>query len=365
MSASIARVRGWWECQSPQTHQRIRALGVLTLYTIITLAVTWPLITHLSRAVPGYEHGDQFQKVWSLWYTAEAILHGENPAYFSTLVYPQGYFSPIRWTMLVIPVASAPLTLLTSPTTAYNLVFLLSYITTGYAAYLFCRDVTDRPCASVLGGLVLMLFPARVAHALAGHLGTATLFLALLYMQALRRTLLDPKPKRAILAGILLALASMVHVTHLPYLLAPWTALYALHFLLARAPHFFDWPTWRGLLITGGVAIIILSPFFAPFVISNLAPSARIMEGGTIALGTDVLSYITPPPDNPLLGRMTLVPAFSTGALALHPQELIAYLGIIPLALASLAIATHRTSEIKAWLVVGLIAMLFAMAGGY
>ncbi len=360
MGNSLTTLYKWWQHRSARTQDRYIALGVLCFYTLITLIVTWPVVAQLSHGVPGYQIGDQLQKIWMLWHTKEAILDGQNPAYFATLVYPRGYFSPIRWAMLVIPVLTVPLTLLVSPVVAYNLMFLLSYVLTAYTGYLLCKDVTNNRQAAILGGWVLMLFPLRVAHLMAGHLETGSLFMALLYMLLLRRTLLEPRPSRAILTGLVLGLAGMVHVTLLSYVLSFWTILYVACFLLLRAPRFFSWPIWRALLIVSGVAAVVVTPFLIPLINLSLNPAERIMEGGTAIFSADLLSYVSPPTQNPLLDMLGLIPDFAKDTLAFHPQELLAYLGVAPLLLIWLALI-RRAPEGGTWLFIALVAMLLAL----
>jgi hypothetical protein len=359
-SQTKKRLQEWSGHQSACWQKRWLALAILSVFTLLALIVTWPLIFRLSLGVPGYSQTDQLQKVWSLWYTKEALLQLSNPAYFATLAYPHGYFSPIRWSMLVIQVMAFPLTLLFSPFAAYNLALLLSYILTGYTGYLLCFDISKNRKAAMFGGLLIMLFPARVAKALAGHLESSSLFLAMLYMRSLRRTLQHPHPRRAVKTGALFALASMVHITHLPYVILPWTMIYVPQFWASRVtrPHFRA--TWRSLVISAGVAAIMLAPFFTPMIIFALGPFGQDAGGGKIEFSADLLSYVTPSPTNPILNALNLIPDFAMPTLGAHPQEKLAYLGIIPLILAGLALY-RRADESRIWMMTGGVMMVLAL----
>jgi hypothetical protein len=358
---AYARLKTWWDGQPAPSQRRLLGIVIFGIYTLVTLIVTYPLITRLSSGIPGYAHGDQLQKVWSLWFTKRALFEGSNPAYFSTLVYPNGYFSPIRWSMLLIPILALPLTVTFPPVAAYNITLLFSYILTGYAGYLLCYDIVKNRSAALFGGLLLMLFPTRVANVLAGHLEAGSLFLALLYMRSLRRTLLNPLPRQALRTGLLLALASMVHVTHLPYLILPWTLLYFLHFVLNRAPRVFHWPTWQAALVTAGVGAIMLLPFFLPLINLAMASPTQVMEGGTLMLSADLLSYFTPATTNPILKALGLIPGFAKQVHSFPAWESLAYLGLLPLVLVSLALVRRSP---RSWLWASMAVMMMVLALG-
>lgn len=340
----------------------LNLIGVLGFYALVTGVVTWPLLAQFSSNLVGFKDADQVQKVWAFWHTKEALLRGANPAYLDTLVYPQGYFSPIRWASLTMHVMLLPFEVVLSPVPAYNASFLLSYVLTGYAGYLLCRDITGHTLASLFGGLVMMLFPTRVAQAIAGHVEAANLSLALWYVLLLRRTLREPTIRRAVLTGVVLALACMMHPTAPPYVLAPLTGLYVLYHQLESSRGFFHRQTWGALAIALGVAILVLLPFFIPLVTFGLNPPEYAFEGGAelAALSTDGLGYITPSPQNPIFASLRLVPPFADEVLGFFLPEIIAYLGIVTVVFAGLAVV-RQAPESREWLLIMLVAMILAM----
>jgi len=340
----------------------VHLVGVLGFYALVTGVVTWPLLAQFSSGLVGFKDADQVQKVWAFWHTKEALLRGANPATFDTLVYPQGYFSPIRWASLTMHVMLLPIELALPPVPAYNAGFLLSYVLTGYVGYLLCRDITGHTLASLFGGLTMMLFPTRVAQAIAGHVEAANLFLVLWYVLLLRRLLREPDPRRAVITGVMLALACMMHPTAPPYVLAPLTGLYVLYHQLESGKGFFHRQTWGALAVAFGAATLLLLPFFVPLVAFGLNPPEYAFEGGAelAALSTDGLGYITPSPHNPIFAGLGLVPPFADDVLGFFLPEIIAYPGIVAAVFAGLAVV-RQAPESREWLLIMLVAMILAM----
>jgi hypothetical protein len=352
----IPSIKGWWGSQSPDRQSALWLAGVVIGYALVTLIATWPLIGHLRTAFPG-ARGDQFEKTYLLWHTAHALVRGQNPGFFRLLVYPNGAFSAVRFAQLALFVLAAPLTLILAPVAAYNVVFLLSYVLTGAAGYLLCLDVNGDRRAAAFGGLLLMLFPLRVAHALDGHVEFASLYMIVLYMLMLRRTLRQPSTRSAVFTGLWLGLAALFHITNPPYVLLWWTAIYLGWYLIKNRA---TGETWRALGVAFGVGALIVIPFYLPLLGELRESSAGIVEGGTVAYSADLLSFASPSPDNPVLSAAGLIPAYARAALAGEPQEVTAYLGLIPLALAALALL-RRAPESGVWLAVALVAMALSL----
>lgn len=334
------------------------ALGALSLYMFTTLIITWPVAACLSTCVAGYPDGDQPIAIWGLWQNKEALLNGQNPAFLEMLNYPYGYFSPVRLAMLAIPMLMLPIGLILPPIVVYNLAFLLSFVFTGYSGYLLCHDITKDRRGALLGGMILMLFPLRVAHALAGHLEIAFLFIPIIYVLLLRRTILKPSYRLAFLTGLALALASMSFVTTVPYFLIPWTVMYLGGLILSDHEQFKHRFTWVALGLVGLVAIIFTLPFFLPLMRAALNPDSEMWAYGVSTYSADLLSYISPPPANPILGGLGLIPDFAKNAKEL--QETTAYLGLIPVSLAGFALL-RKGGELRIWLTVAFITMVFAL----
>src|SRR5687768_1234026 len=64
-------------------------LLVLAGYTLLSLVLTYPLVTTLGTEVIG--GGDVWQHIWNLWWVKEALVEGPTNPYFTDLLYyPDG-----------------------------------------------------------------------------------------------------------------------------------------------------------------------------------------------------------------------------------------------------------------------------------
>ncbi|NDJ35497.1 MAG: hypothetical protein GYB64_12590 [Chloroflexi bacterium] len=330
---------------------------VVVFYTLVTVVVTWPVTAQIGSHLVGYPDADQVQKVWAFWWTKEALLSGQNPASFPTLAYPEVYFSSIRWVSMTMHAMLLPFQLIFSPVTAYNIGFLMTYVFSGLAGFLLCRDITEDWRAGVFGGLIVMLMPQRAVQTIAGHVEVANLVFAVLYMLLLRRAVREGSFAAAVWGGVCFALAFMMHPTAPPYILFIWTALYV---PFALQP-FTEVRRWQVTGVLFGVGVLLMLPFLVPFMRFILNPPPYVMEGGAgiEALSSDILTFFTPSRDNPLIGG--LLP-YTDNIYGFFMPEVLGYMGFVTLFFALIALRNRRTDEERSiWLLITLLAALLSL----
>jgi hypothetical protein len=169
------RARGWSLIVLP-----------LVCYTAAAVFITWPLATQLSTHVGGGGFGDSFEYVRLGWWGAYALQNGLDPFFQSLFGYPEGIFSAAQAAQ---PLIYWPITLLNypfGPVAAFNIWLMLSVILTGLTAYWLCRAVLadiplpvaperGRTPAALIGGLIVMAFPAVQGHLVSGHINPPTM----------------------------------------------------------------------------------------------------------------------------------------------------------------------------------------------
>ena len=146
-----------------------RAWHALAAYTVITLAATWPLAPGLGRDV-AWDLGDSLLNMWVLAWDAEqmlAILRGDFSR-FATF-FDGNIFHPVPSTLAyaehLVPQAIQilPVYAITrNPILCYNLLFLSTFILSGFGTYLFVRELTGRPQAAFVAGLLFAFAPYRM-----------------------------------------------------------------------------------------------------------------------------------------------------------------------------------------------------------
>ena len=228
--------------------------------------------------------------------------------------------------------------------------------------------------AALLAGIIYAFASNRAIYAALGHYNFATTQWLPFYALYLLKTLREPKPKNAVLAGFFLALAALTDMTFAA-LLAMFTLIVVLvswRGLTAR------WAAVKSLLLAGAVAAIIWAPVLIPiareFVTGNYGVAGW---GESVKLSADVVGLVTPTDLNPLASDRRA--GSDTWPAALRAVEEgkgrfgdinTVFLGFVTLALAVIgAIAARRRLAAWIWtaLVFGILALgpLLQIAGRY
>jgi hypothetical protein len=132
-------------------------------YVGLTVAVTWPLVTELSVALP-HDLGDPVLNAWIIWWNAHAMpltdAWWNAPAFW-----PSRGAIAFSETLLGLSPITGPIQWLGgSPIAAYNVAFLLTFPLSALAAHALVFRLTGRHDAAVIGGLVYGFNPFRIAH---------------------------------------------------------------------------------------------------------------------------------------------------------------------------------------------------------
>lgn len=339
----------------------------LLVYGAAALALTWPLARHLTTHAAGAGYSDSYEVIRHGWWAREQILDGRDPFDQPLLVYPDGFRSALMAAQPIQYLEVAALALVVSPLTAFNLALLLTLALNGTSAYWLGLTLADRHIpAALLGGLAFMAFPAMQGRWSVGHLSVLSVWalpvLALSLWRVIRR---DAGWPMVALGGAAFALVTLGSVSAIPYVLFPLLALAGTYTLLfwrdrlfraGRAWHAQPWLRAFALVTLGGLLVL---PFYLPLLSgSGQDEIGSIEEPGRVTYSTDLLAYISPSPFGPLADA-GLVPGYARDVLATNSAEGAAYLGVIAVGLA--AVALWRCPAMRLWGWVGLGAMIFAL----
>ena len=116
---------------------------VLLGYLLLTVIMTWPLVTQLTTAIPG-DSFDGWQNYWNLWWMKTALVDRlQTPFVTDLLYYPTGvglYFHTLNPFNGLL---TLPLQLSNGLFVAYNTVILFSWTMAGYGVYLLTLWILD------------------------------------------------------------------------------------------------------------------------------------------------------------------------------------------------------------------------------
>jgi hypothetical protein len=142
---------------------KTRSSIVFLIYLLVTVGLTYPLITRLGGVIPK-DPGDPALNTWILWWNAHALPYTAKwwnaPAF-----YPASGSLAFSENLLGLSLVASPIQWLGgSPQLAYNVVFLLTFPLCATGAYLLVRELTGRDDAAFIGGLLFGFSPYRIAH---------------------------------------------------------------------------------------------------------------------------------------------------------------------------------------------------------
>ena len=198
--------------------------------------------------------GDVAQETWFLQWTSFAVLHAHNPFLTNFVEYPRGANLAQNTTMPLLGILAAPISWITGPVGAANLMFWLAPTASASSGYFVLRRCVRRAPAAFVGGLFYGFSPYMVAQAI-GHLNLLfvplpPLILWFLYELLVRRT---GDPRRW---GAALGLAAAAQFLISPEILLDTALVAAIGLLVlalaaprpavraARRPTAASW--WRG-----------------------------------------------------------------------------------------------------------------------
>ena len=314
-----------------------RHLPILALYTILTLVLTWPLVSHFTTHVPGVAQWafDESTFVWNIWYFKHALVDQlASPLHTELIWYPLGIDLILYTYNFFHAIFAQPAAFAVNLPFGSNLALVISTILSGYGTFLLVRYLLGRgwsglprlsPGARLLAafgaGLLYAFGSNRAIYATLGHYDMVTTQWIPFYALSLLRALdgaLTPRRRRqaALWAGLFMALNGLAEMITALFL-AIFTAIVLLIIVIA-------WLTRRNmragtpkatlpslivmLVLTGVAAFIIWSPALLP-ILNQFLTSDFSLEGWgeAIPLSVDALGFLKPTVLHPLWGSDLVV----------------------------------------------------------
>lgn len=347
----------------------------VAIFTVIIIAVTWPLASQLStHMISGsVETTDDIEHLRMIWWVKYALQHGLNPFYQSLFGYPDGFFSVVQWAQPLVYMPAALLGFFLSPEAAFNVWTLIVLVLNGLTTYWFCLDLLRQDktvtrnvvAASLLGGTVFMVFPALQGHLLWGQLNIVSNYGLPLAALCLNRILTGRGNKRtAVLGALAIWVLLISNYTSIVFLILPLVLFGGGYWLLRRRNDLraLGWRLpWQLGIVFGGAALMTL-PFYLPMIMEALDPSRaaylQSQGAGWILFSADILSFVALSPFTPW--TKPFAPPFSYNILNANITEGTAYLGVIACVLAIIAIARQGKTA-RVWFVILVGSMVFSL----
>lgn len=225
-----------------------RTVAVLAFFVVVSVVHTWPLATSLSRRM--FDHGDAVLNTWALNDMARQLVHNPLRPFDGNIFHPYSRSLASVDHVIANAILAVPIRAFNDGAVfVHNVIFLITYVLSGFFTYLLVRALTGSTAGGLVAGCAFAFSVFRMTHSIHLHLlGTQWLPLALL---ALHRYLGEPSLRRLLVltaSGLLVALSSW----HMALLGGPMLAL-ASGLILAADRR----PPWRRIVALAAAAAVV------------------------------------------------------------------------------------------------------------
>ena len=264
-------------------------------YSTIAIALTFPLVLHLSSVVP-HDTGDPLLSAAILWWNAH-VLPFTDRWWNGFAFYPAPGMMAFSDARLGESLIATPLQWMgLSPIAAYNVTLLATYPLCGGAAYWLAYVLTRRHDAAWIAGAAYAFCPYRAAHI--QHLellGSFPLPVALATLHRYRET---GRARWLVAFSAALVLQALC-ASYYALFFGPLLALWLIWFIRP------DWRTLAAIVAAAGAAGVVLAPLLIGFARIHAHYGFERPLPVIVELSGDVASFVLASPMLALWGWTT------------------------------------------------------------
>jgi len=328
-------------------------ITILSAYTILSIIFTYP-VAFFGNKIPGV--GDVFWFLWDLWWFKTALLSSANPYYTDYIFYPYGVSLAFSEVTPFNAIVSIPLQLVFGLVNTYNLIWISTFILSGYGTFLLVKYLTHDPKAAFISGLIFMFCPYRFAHAL-GHLNLISTEWMPLYILFLIKVINENGRINAIYAALFLFLTTLCSYYYLIYLIG-FTVLYIIYYQIVDKNLINKYTAKKICMIVVPFGFAVL-PFVYPIIKELFTAGSNYMYYGRfIEYSADLIGFFIPSLFHPLF-RDLVSPIYST--FTCYEAEYIVFTGYTVLILSIIAYFKIKTKEVKFWTISAVIFFILCL----
>lgn len=275
-------------------------LGVVALYALAAIVVTWPLVTVIDTEI-AWDLGDPLFNSWVLLWTGGqvlAFLSGDLSAlsrfWHGNVFYPERLTVAYSEHMVPQMLQALPVLATTDNVVlAYNLLFLSTFVLSGLGAFLLIRELTGSTAAGVLAGLAFAFAPYRLAQL--SHLQVLSAQWMPFVLYGYRRYF-DTGRRAPLIGGTVALVVQNLSCGYYLLFFAPFVGLYVVYEMASRG-RLREWTLWRTWMLTGAIALAATYPFLDPYFEVRQQGDVGVRTAEEIALfSADTHAFVTPSP---------------------------------------------------------------------
>lgn len=133
---------------------------IFIFFIVIYFFMLFPYPLHLFDGL--LDVGDTYFNIWTLTWNTHALTSDPVNLFNTNILYPEQNTLAYSENQYATSLVFAPIYLITkNPIFSYNVVFLLTFVLSGFNTYLLVKYLTKNRAAAILSGLFFAFFPAR------------------------------------------------------------------------------------------------------------------------------------------------------------------------------------------------------------
>jgi len=284
----------------------------------LAVVLTWPLAARLGSA-GRIDSGDGRHGVWNVAWVAHSLTTRAGSLFDANIFFPHQQALAYSEANIVAGVAAIPVWAATkNPYASYNMVVLLAFAAAALSGFLLVRVLGGSRLGASVAGLAYGFSPYMFAHL--PHIQLLMTFGPALSLAAMHHFTKAPSLLRGTLLGGALAVTGLACAYY--GIFAGLTTGIGLLWHAFTSRRWKDERFWSGVLIAAAVVIVVVGPFFVPYMAVREAGFERSLDearlhstGGRAYLASAMLAHRWM---LPLLGQWSevLFPGFQIVILA-------------------------------------------------
>ncbi|MFA6194003.1 MAG: hypothetical protein WC726_04035 [Parcubacteria group bacterium] len=261
-------------------------LYIILFFAVLAIILTWPTAWHFFSSVPS--SGSDTMQVIGVAGDKANLIAGQG--------FFKGTFELIKRSEFNVTTIYAYFQLIFGRVAGYNLLFFISFILSGFGAYLFALYFTKNKPASLIAGIIFAFAPFHIHNAMSTNAGTMHQEWLPFFVLYLFRFFNDLKFRNFVLSGLFLFLIGFTEHQLLAFTVV-FIFFFLVYNLITEPKLFLRGKFW---LYAGTSAIVLSVLFFIMFrSLFTIAGSGNnYLDAGlksAVKYSNDTLSIFVPP----------------------------------------------------------------------
>ena len=267
----------------------IKHLLVISIFLVLTIIVTFPMILDFTTQAAGQGCYDKCHMMWRMWWAGFSNENNLDFYHSQYIFHPNGVSISGNLAHFTTGIGSILLNLFGN-VLAWNIIWLSGFVFGGYSAFLLSNHLTKNPYSSIVAGIVFTFSTYHVVHS-GFHIGLGMIIWLPLFILILFKILEKNSKVLILLGGIFLFLASITHIWFFVMLIIFSIIFFVIHIFKQKDVTNKKFVMNFSLIL--GIGIIASLIMFMPVLTSDVEYEQRVLNEH-ITYSSGLVNLVTP-----------------------------------------------------------------------